>query len=164
MRKKFVRKTRCSRSWMFCKIGVFKTFATPIGKILCRSLFSKKITGLQLKILMKRWLRHKCFPVNFEIFLKPPFYGTCDCFWKTQHGMKTMPPIQITVNCFIPFFISFSVFYLFVYFSFLYVFYLLQVWVGIFLSFFVFRLVSVNFKSISTSHKWLPSRHLDVQS
>ena len=50
---------KSSRSQMFFKIGVFKTFANFIGKYLCRSLF---LINLQV---IRCWRpQHRCFPVK----------------------------------------------------------------------------------------------------
>ena len=42
-------------------------------KHLCRSVFLNKVAELTLKTLLKNWLRHKRFPVNFVKFLWAPF-------------------------------------------------------------------------------------------
>ena len=49
---------------VFCKKGVLKNFAKFTGKQLCQSLFFNKVGGL--------W--HSCFPVNFVILLRTPFF------------------------------------------------------------------------------------------
>ena len=36
------------------------------------SLFNK-VAGLKVSNFVKKWLQHKCFPVNFREFLKTPF-------------------------------------------------------------------------------------------
>ena len=54
---------RSSRSEGFCEIGIFKHFAKFIGKQLCRSLFSYKISGQ-----VERRLRRLCFPIKFMKF------------------------------------------------------------------------------------------------
>ena len=43
------------------------------GKHLCESLFFNKVAGLGPSTLFKKSLWHRCFPVNFEKFLKTPF-------------------------------------------------------------------------------------------
>ena len=48
------------------KKSVLKNFAKFTGKHLCRSLFFNKA-------LLKKKLWHRCFPVNFTIFLRTPF-------------------------------------------------------------------------------------------
>ena len=49
---------------MFCKKDVPKTFAKFTGKHLCRSLFFDKVAGVCSVTLLKKRLRHRCFPVN----------------------------------------------------------------------------------------------------
>ena len=51
-----------SRMEVFCKKGVLRNFAKITGKHLCQSLFFNKVAGL-------RPVR-RCFPVNFEKFLR----------------------------------------------------------------------------------------------
>ena len=51
---------RCS-----VKKGVLKNFVKIKGKHLCRSLFFNKVAGLMSATLLKKRLRHRCFPVNF---------------------------------------------------------------------------------------------------
>ena len=56
----------------FLITGVLKTFAKIIEKRLCWSLFLNKGGGLWPETLLKRILRHGCFPVNFAKFLRTP--------------------------------------------------------------------------------------------
>ena len=58
-------KFRSSRTEVFCKKGVLRTFAKFTVKHLCQSLLFNKVAGLRL------W--HRCFPVNFVKFLRPSF-------------------------------------------------------------------------------------------
>ena len=51
----------CHWRW-FVKKDVLRNFAKFTGKHLCQRLFLNKVTGL-----------HRCFPVNFEKFLRTPF-------------------------------------------------------------------------------------------
>ena len=53
--------------------GVFKIFSKLAGKQLCLSLFYNKVAGLNPATLLKKRLWHRCFPVNFEKFLRTPF-------------------------------------------------------------------------------------------
>ena len=54
--------------------GVLKKFAKFTGKRQCRSLFFNKVTaGLMPATLLKKRLRHTCFPVNFTKFLRTHF-------------------------------------------------------------------------------------------
>ena len=52
-----------SRSQMLFKIGVLKNFANFTGRQLCWSLFL-------IKLLIKKELQHRCFPVKFVKFLR----------------------------------------------------------------------------------------------
>ena len=45
------------------KKGVLRNFAKFTGKYLCQSLFFNKVSGM----------RHRCFLLNFEKFLRTPF-------------------------------------------------------------------------------------------
>ena len=61
------RMPRNSCSKLFCKEIVLKTFSKFTGKHLRRSLFFNKVVGPAT--LLKKRLRHRCFPVNFcEVF------------------------------------------------------------------------------------------------
>ena len=53
--------------------SVLKNFTKITGKHLCQSLFLNKIGGLRPATLLKKRLRHRCFPVNFVKFLRIPF-------------------------------------------------------------------------------------------
>ena len=52
--------------------GVLKNFTKFTGKHLCQSVFFNKET--LLKTLLKKRLWHRCFPVDFEKFLRTPFF------------------------------------------------------------------------------------------
>ena len=56
---------------------VLKNFAKFTGKHLCQSLLFNKVVGLRPATLLKKRLRHKCFPVNFAKFLSTRFYRIC---------------------------------------------------------------------------------------
>ena len=64
-----------SRLEVFCKKDVLKNFPKFAGKHLCQSLFFNKVAGLRPRpaTLFKKWLWHRCFPVNFAKFLITPF-------------------------------------------------------------------------------------------
>ena len=64
---------RSNRSEVFCNKSVLRNFAKFLGKHLHQSLFSNKVAGLRPAILLKKRLWHRCFPVNFEKFLRTPF-------------------------------------------------------------------------------------------
>ena len=50
-----------------------RNFAKFTGKQLCLGLFFNKVAGLRPATLLKKRLWHRCFPANFEIFLRTPF-------------------------------------------------------------------------------------------
>ena len=54
--------------------GFRRNFVKFTGKHLWQSLFFNKVAGLMLVTLVKKRLWHKCFPVNFEKFLKITFF------------------------------------------------------------------------------------------
>ena len=58
---------------MFYKKGVLKNLIKFTGKHLCQSLFLNKVAGHRPANLLKKRLRHRCFPVNFIKFLRTPF-------------------------------------------------------------------------------------------
>ena len=64
---------RSSRPEVFSKKGVLRNFAKFTGKHLCQSLFFNKVADLRSAALLKKRLWHRCFPVNFEKFLRTPF-------------------------------------------------------------------------------------------
>ena len=72
---------RSSRPEVFCKKGVYKSFARLTGKHLCQNLFLNKIAGLGPATLLKKRLWHNCFLVSFAKFLITPF-GTEDLWWQ----------------------------------------------------------------------------------
>ena len=60
------------------------------GKTPCQCLFFNKVAWLRPATLLKNRLRHSCFPVNFLIFLRIPF-------WKAtvSQNMKVLK-LQVT--------------------------------------------------------------------
>ena len=54
---------------VFNKKVVLKNFTKFSGKHLYRSLFFNKVAGFRPVTLLKKRLRHSCFPVNLENFL-----------------------------------------------------------------------------------------------
>ena len=49
---------------MFCTKDALKNFAKFTGKHLCQNLFFNKVADLRLATLLKKKLRHRCFPVD----------------------------------------------------------------------------------------------------
>ena len=60
---------RCS-----VKKGNLRKFAKFTTKYLWQSLFFNKVAGLRPATLLKKRLWHRCFPVNFEKFLRTPLF------------------------------------------------------------------------------------------
>ena len=71
-----------------CKKGVLKNFAKFTRKQLCQSLFSNKVAGLRPSTLLKKRLWHRCFPVNFEKFLRTPTYIEHLCWLLLDSAIK----------------------------------------------------------------------------
>ena len=65
---------RSSHRMCSVRKGVLRNFPKITGKHLCQSLFFNKVAGLRPAPLLKKRLWHRCFPVNFEKFLRTPFY------------------------------------------------------------------------------------------
>ena len=65
--------TRSSRSKMFFKIGILKSFPKFIRKHLFQSLSFNKVVGLRPATLLKNRLWDRCFPVNFAKIFRAPF-------------------------------------------------------------------------------------------
>ena len=59
---------------MFYKKSVLNNFSKFTGKHLCQSLLFNKIAGLRPATLLKKRLRYRCSPVNFEKSLRKPFF------------------------------------------------------------------------------------------
>ena len=76
-------KGRSSRPLVFCKKGVLKNFAKIHRKTPMSEPFFNKVAGLGLQLYLKKGLWHKCFPVNFEKFLRKHFL--------TEH-LQWLPP------------------------------------------------------------------------
>ena len=64
----YVRWRSCYRDVLYKK-GVLKNFPKFTGKQLCQSLFFNKVADWRIG-----WLCHRFFPVNFEKFLRTPFF------------------------------------------------------------------------------------------
>ena len=54
------------------KKDVLRNFAKFTGKHLRQSLSFNKVAGLRPATLLKKRLRHRCFPVDFPKFLRTP--------------------------------------------------------------------------------------------
>ena len=64
---------RSSGPEVFFKKDVLRNFPKFTGQHLCHSLFFNKVAGLRPATLLKKRLRHRYFPVNFEKFLRTSF-------------------------------------------------------------------------------------------
>ena len=71
--KSQVRIGRSSHRRCSVRKGVYRNFAKFTEKHLCQSLFFNKVAGLSLPTLLKKRLWHRCFPLKFAKFLRPPF-------------------------------------------------------------------------------------------
>ena len=80
---------RCS-----IKICVLENFAKFTGKHLCQSLFFNKVAGLRLATLFKKRLWHRCFLVNFAIFLRTPSLPNT-----SEQVLLTLPTNWRSSNC-----------------------------------------------------------------
>ena len=64
---------KSSRPELFCEKNIPINFVKFTGKQLCQSPSFNKVLGLRPATLLKKWLWHRCFPVNFAKFLRRPF-------------------------------------------------------------------------------------------
>ena len=76
---------RSSYVEVFCRKGTLKKFReihrkTPVPE----SLFNK-VAGLRPERLLKKWLWHRYFPVNFTKFLRTPFLTEDLCWLFLNH-------------------------------------------------------------------------------
>ena len=83
--------------------GVLRNFAKFTGKHLCQSLFFNKVTYLRPAILLKKRLWYRCFPVNFEKFLRAPFWqnnsgGCLWTFWPSSEFLQRISASLTTQN------------------------------------------------------------------
>ena len=84
------------------KKDAFKNFIKFIGKYLCWSLFFNK---LRPATLLKKRLKHRCFPVNFVTFLRTPFLQNTYSWLllykpPSQNQMSFTNEIKLTLNLF----------------------------------------------------------------
>ena len=65
----------CRSSHERCSVRkcVLRNFTKFTGKHLCQSLFFNKVAGLRLVTVLKKRLRHRCFPVSLVKFLRTSF-------------------------------------------------------------------------------------------
>ena len=91
-REVFMKFSRSSRPEVFCEKDVLRNFEKFTGKHLCQRLFFNKVAGLRHATLLKKRLWHRCFPMNFEKFLRTSFltpfltpFFLGDCFWICLH-------------------------------------------------------------------------------
>ena len=68
---------KCSSSYpeVFCK-KVFLEISQNSQENTCARAFFNKVAGLRPPALLKKKLRHRCFPVNFVKFRRTLFYRT----------------------------------------------------------------------------------------
>ena len=87
---------RSKRPGVFCKKDVLKNFAEFTGKHLCRNHFLKKLQAWPATLL-KKWLWHKWFFVNFENFSRTRFLWNIsgDCLGIIQNKPQNE---QIFIN------------------------------------------------------------------
>ena len=101
---------RSSLPEVFCKKGVLTNFTKFKGKDLCQSFFINKVAGPAT--LLKKRLLQRCFPANFEKFLKTPFfiehlcwlllsfYQSSSFFKGPQAEVPFLYPRKLLVFCF----------------------------------------------------------------
>ena len=93
--KIWLRVFRSSRPEVFCKKGVLRNFATFTGKHLRQSLFFNKVACLIPATLLKKTLKHRCFPVNFEKFLRTPLVAASEYLVSVSFTVFTILITQI---------------------------------------------------------------------
>ena len=69
-----LRHYRSSRPELFCKKGVLRNFTKFTEKHRSQSLFFNKVADLRPATLLKKRIWRRCFPVNFDKFLKTTFF------------------------------------------------------------------------------------------
>ena len=89
---------------VFYKKGIFKNFSKCAGQHLYRRSFLNKIAGVRPTTLLKKRLRHKCFPVNFVKFLEYFLYrttpGNCFCH-SCNHVIVCLYKIELYISVYI---------------------------------------------------------------
>ena len=81
---------------MFCQKGVLRNFAKFTGKQMCLNLFFNKVAGLRPATLLKKWLCHRCFPVNVAKFLRTRFLQNTS-FWVTVFVPSTVAEEKLSL-------------------------------------------------------------------
>ena len=61
---------------VLCEKGFLRSFTKFTGKHLCQNLLFNKVADLNIQLLLKNRLWHRCFLVNFAKFLKTSFDRT----------------------------------------------------------------------------------------
>ena len=64
---------RSSHQSCSMKKGALVNFTKFTGKHLCQGLFFNKLAGMKAATLLKKKLRHRCFPANFAKFLRTAY-------------------------------------------------------------------------------------------
>ena len=88
---------RSSRPELIGKKGVLRNFSKFTEKHLSQSLFLNKAAGFRPANLLKKRFWHRCFPVNFEKFLRITFF--IEYFWwlilpLANVAITSLPPVK----------------------------------------------------------------------
>ena len=82
--------------------GARISFAKCKGKDLCWSLFFNKVAGLRSAPLLKKRLKHKCFPLNSAKFLRAPLLQNVSrqliSDKRAVNHLLTVAPPLMTIN------------------------------------------------------------------
>ena len=85
---------------MFFKVGVLKNFANFTWKHILKSLFNK-VAGLRSCNFIRKRLRHRCFAVKFEEFLRTTFLKNtssgCFCSWTLSFSIMDFESFENNV-------------------------------------------------------------------
>ena len=96
---------------MFCKKGVLRNFTKLTGKQLFQSLIFNKVAGLRRATLLKKWLWHRCLPVNFVKFPRTPFLIEHLCWLLLVNFIKAIVKTWKKLKLELEFFKSARIFY-----------------------------------------------------
>ena len=85
----------------FVKDAVLRNFAKFTGKHQFQSLFLIKLqaSGLTPASLLKKRLRHKCFPSNFAKFLRTPPVAASGSLFSQDHQLRQVTSSIYIVHC-----------------------------------------------------------------